>query len=93
MLVTLWGGRKLLVGTAPVFELEYEDGFDGTYLRAIDVLDVCPDRPWLFEAWYPKAEELHTYAFFKVVALKEIGAGASIDGQEMCRRMGGQYRP
>ena len=90
--VTLWSNRRFLVHASPAFAMEYQ-GFMGTYTREIDVLAICPDRPWLFEAWYHSQRELHTYAFHKVVALREIQTGTSISGREMCARMGGWYGP
>lgn len=86
--LTLWGGRRLLVNNAPAFEIEYV-GAVGTYKRSIDVLDICQERPWLFEAWCHSISELHTYAFHKVVKITEVGTGKSITGEEMRELFGG----
>lgn len=88
VLVTLWGGRSFLTGAEPNIEMEYA-GFMGSYKRDIDILKACPDRPWLFEAWYPTTQEIHTYAFHKVISITDRTTGVTIDGKELCRRLGG----
>jgi len=86
--LTLWGGSRLLVNSAPAFEIEYV-GASGNYKRNIDILDICQERPWLFEAWCHSAQELHTYAFHNVVKLTEVATGKSITGEEMRKLFGG----
>lgn len=89
---TLWGGRRLLIGATPAFSLEYQGAID-SYIRDIDLLDVCTDRPWLFEAWYHFDKTLHTYAFHKVVSLTEIATGQSVTGDELRKLMNGAQLP
>lgn len=90
--VTLWGGRRLLVGSSPAFALEYM-GAGASYVREIDVLEKCSDRPWLFEAWCHSQGSLHTYSFHKVVGLTEMATGDSITGDKLREMLDGTLPP
>ncbi|WP_091999977.1 hypothetical protein [Polaromonas sp. OV174] len=90
--VTLWGGRRLHVGSDPAFSMEYQGGM-GSYTRDIDILDTCSDRPWLFEAWCHSFGELHTYSFHKVATLTELATGQSITGEKLQQLLGGALPP